>query len=194
MIFAARGASALAATDPDDRTIARCRARRDRATRALAGVAAAGALVVLLGSSDTFAAGAVGTAHQPSPAPRAVDSAAIVVNGILSGFEPSTVDLNPGGTLTVTNNDTMTHTFTSQAIDGNGDPLFDVHGAGRHHQVDPGLGSRRRHLRLLLPDPPADDRHADHRGPADGPAHERPEVRAAAGRAPPADRSRHHGS
>jgi spore coat protein A len=98
----------------------------DRATRVLAAVAAAGALVVLLGSSDTFAAGASGTSQQRVPVHRAVDSAAIVINGILTGFEPHTVDLNPGGTLTVTNNDTMTHTFTSQAVDGNGDPLFDV--------------------------------------------------------------------
>ncbi len=100
--------------------------RRDRATRVLAGVAAAGVLALLLGSADTFAAGASGTTHQPAASHRGVDSAAIVVNNIFSGFEPDTVDLNPGGTLTVTNNDTMTHTFTSQAIDGDGDPLFDV--------------------------------------------------------------------
>src|SRR5580765_1076681 len=99
------------------------RTRRDRATRVLAGVAAAGAMVVLLGSSDTLAAGAPGPTHQPSSAHRGVDSAAIVINGILSGFEPKTVELNPGGSLTVTNNDTMTHTFTSDAV-GESGPLF----------------------------------------------------------------------
>ncbi len=98
----------------------------------------------------------------------------MVVNSILGGFEPRTVDLNPGGTLTVTNNDTMTHTFTSQAIDGDGDPLFDVRvpaGATKSIPVS-ALGGGT--LRLLLPDPPTDDRHADDRRSADGSADDRP--------------------
>ena len=126
MIFARRAASALAATA---RPTAQSPDADDAATEPPAPWPASprpARSAVLLGSSDTFAAGAGRDDAPRRPLPRAVDSAAIVVNGIFSGFEPNTVDLNPGGTLTVTNNDTMTHTFTSQAIDGNGDPLFDV--------------------------------------------------------------------
>jgi spore coat protein A len=100
--------------------------RRSRATRALACLAAAGATIVLLGSSDTSAAGAPTTAGTPAAAADGQDSATIVINSTLVGFEPKTVDLNPGGTLTVINNATMDHTFTSDAKDGQGDPLFDV--------------------------------------------------------------------
>jgi spore coat protein A, manganese oxidase len=100
--------------------------RRHRTTRALAALAATGAAVMLVGFSDTVAAVSAKEAPPASLLAAGQDSATVVVNSILGGFEPRTVDLNPGGTLTVTNNDSMTHTFTSQAVDGGGDPLFDV--------------------------------------------------------------------
>jgi spore coat protein A len=100
---------------------------------AVAAVAAGAALVLLLASTNPSAAvtppsdPAAGLSASPA-APRAtgVDAATITISGIPKRFKPKTVDLNPGGTLTVVNTDTQTHTFTSVALDGRGDPLFDV--------------------------------------------------------------------
>ena len=92
----------------------------------MASFAAASAMVVLLGLSDTFAAVATETAQAPSPA-ASVDSATMVVTGIFTGFEPKTIDLNVGGTLAITNNDPLnTHSVTSVAVRSDGKPFFNV--------------------------------------------------------------------
>jgi spore coat protein A, manganese oxidase len=67
------------------------------------------------------AAGTVAQATAPGTA-----TITIVPDGIGWKFDPATTSLAVGGTLTVTNNTTITHTFTSAATGDNGLPLFDV--------------------------------------------------------------------
>ncbi len=97
--------------------------RRPLTRAGVAGVAA----VVLLGLPTGTVAGAPRTAGTPSQAADPVDSATIHIISIFKGFDPSTVDLNPGGTLTVTNDDPiLTHSVTSTALRSDGTPLFNV--------------------------------------------------------------------
>ena len=67
-------------------------------------------------------------ADAAAAAPAAATTATIVIKlgGIVSGYSPSSVTLEQGGVLTVVNRDSMVHTVTSVAVDGEGDPLFDV--------------------------------------------------------------------
>jgi spore coat protein A len=62
--------------------------------------------------------------------PRALGttSATVVIGprGHLFGFATPNVSISPGGDLRVVNQENLTHTFTSVAVDANGDPLFDV--------------------------------------------------------------------
>jgi FtsP/CotA-like multicopper oxidase with cupredoxin domain/plastocyanin len=46
--------------------------------------------------------------------------------GHLLGFDTPNVSISPGGSVKVINREGLTHTFTSVAVDADGDPLFDV--------------------------------------------------------------------
>ncbi len=100
--------------------------RGERSIGAVAAVAAGAALMLLLASTNPSAAVTPRGAGQAAQQAAGVDHMDIHIEGIRSGFDPNMVDLNPGGTITVFNDDLQTHTFTSQAINGAGDPLFDV--------------------------------------------------------------------
>ena len=55
-------------------------------------------------------------------------SATVVIGprGHVFGFATPQVSMSEGATLKVVNQENMLHTFTSVAVDGNGDPLFDL--------------------------------------------------------------------
>ncbi|MDX6359864.1 MAG: hypothetical protein QOH37_2918 [Nocardioidaceae bacterium] len=99
--------------------------RGNRSIGAIAAVAAAAALTLLL-TSTTPSSAVTPPPSAPAQHVVAVDHQDITINSLRTGFEPNVVDLNPGGTITVHNNDFNPHTFTSVAVDGAGDPLFDV--------------------------------------------------------------------
>ena len=108
----------------------RMRIRGGRSIGAVVTAGVSGAAVLGLALASTNAS----AASPPRPAALAgagvaagvgVDTATITAS-LLNGFSPQTVDLNPGGTLSVQNTDIVTHTFTSDAVDAQGDPLFDV--------------------------------------------------------------------
>jgi spore coat protein A, manganese oxidase len=120
----------------------RMRSWGERSIGAVATVAVGAAMALLLSSTNPSAA-------LTPPGSGAVQQAAGVdhadIHATLStGFVPKTVDLNPGGTLTVYNDDPVNpHTFTSVAVNGQGDPLFDVEvppGESRDIPAVSGLG------------------------------------------------------
>jgi spore coat protein A len=93
-----------------------------RVTATALALALAGAAVALNGqarSRATLEAAASSVAQADSP-----DSGAITIDNL--AFTPSHLTIAKGGTLTVTNNSDFIHSITSDAIDGDGDPLFDV--------------------------------------------------------------------
>jgi FtsP/CotA-like multicopper oxidase with cupredoxin domain len=99
--------------------------RGKRSIAVVAAVAAAAALALQLTSTGPSAA----VTPRPAAAVQAtvgVDHQDVHIAGLITGFSPDTIDLNPGGTITVYNDDIISHTFTSVAVNGQGDPLFDV--------------------------------------------------------------------
>ncbi len=103
----------------------RMRSWGERSVGAVASVAVGGALALLLASTNPSAA-VTPTGPDALVQPVGVDHVDIHAT-LATGFVPKTVALNPGGTLTVYNDDPVNpHTFTSVAVNGQGDPLFDV--------------------------------------------------------------------
>lgn len=81
-------------------------------------------VVVVLGGGGLF--------DRPAAASVSVSSSIVIPrNAMTVGYATKRVDISPGGSLSVVNMDTVDHTVTSTALDGNGRPLFDV-------QVPPG--------------------------------------------------------
>jgi len=95
------------------------------------------------GHSDGRSDGRTDGHHHPSAGPtddppamtlggtgRAVaeTTATVIIgpNGHLTGFQTPNVSISEGASLRVINRENLLHTFTSVAVDGNGDPLFDV--------------------------------------------------------------------
>ncbi len=96
---------------------------------ACAALALGTATVVLLGESGASVAAPPRPQAGPARAADGVDAATITIEAAGVNhfqFTPSTVNLNPGGTLTVVNETASNHTFTSVAIGPNGDQLFNV--------------------------------------------------------------------
>jgi len=115
----------------DNPSVVHQRGRRPagRVTATAAALALATAAVVLLGQgSRPLALDAAKASTATSTAPT---SATIHIINIAQGFDPKTVTLAPGGTLTIVNDDVngrvpVTHSITSDAIGTNGKPLFNV--------------------------------------------------------------------
>jgi spore coat protein A len=86
----------------------------------------AGTAVVLMGqdtSDGALEAAAVGSAANTS----ALAAGVIHIASTSAGFDPKSITVAKGGTLTVFNDDVQfTHSITSSAIGGDGKPLFDV--------------------------------------------------------------------
>ncbi|WP_151083091.1 multicopper oxidase domain-containing protein [Nocardioides cynanchi] len=96
---------------------------RGKNVQAVVCTVAVGAALLLLSTTTPSAALAPTAAGPPTPA-AAVPTATITIANFQ--FQPAVVALDQGGTLTVTNNDGFPHSFTSDAVDGADNPLFDV--------------------------------------------------------------------
>ncbi len=98
-----------------------------RVTATTAALALAGAAIALMGAggSGSVLVASTGTAAATAEP----TSAHIDINGF--AFTPNELALADGGTLTISNNTGIPHTFTSVAIGSNGLPLFSV-------RIDPG--------------------------------------------------------
>ena len=90
---------------------------------------AVGALVVSLVAMTALGPGISAAADRASTHRRtAPTSATVTITPALVGgtFTPGTVTVAKGGTLTVVNTTSIAHTFTSEALGSDGNPLFDV--------------------------------------------------------------------
>ena len=99
-----------------------------RVTATTAALALAGTAVVLMGQGRSGAAleAAADSATAKTTAPSAATIEIVQAGPFSWKFNPSTVQLAVGGTLTVVNNTGNPHTFTSVAAGNNGSKLFNV--------------------------------------------------------------------